>query len=84
MDCNYEKEGTRGLTLCVRRFLRARRAAGGTGGRIEQEETREREEAGGATVGQGGKETGPYQPKREEKTTENDGEERVDGTGGEK
>lgn len=62
MDCNYKKKGNRGLTLCVRRFLQAMRAAGGMSAR-EEERTEWEREAGWATVGQGGKETRPYQPK---------------------
>lgn len=55
--------------------------SGGRNGRESLEG--EEEEAGGATVGQDGEETGLYQPKGEEKTTNNDGEEEIDGTGGE-
>lgn len=57
-------------------------SGGGTGERTEQEERRE---GGGrrATVGQGGKETRPYHPKGDEKTTDSGGEERADGAGGE-
>lgn len=71
------------LTLWVRRFLLGRRAASEKGGKgIGGEGKREREkETGGATVGQGGKETGLYQPKGEERTTGNDAEERVDSKG---
>lgn len=54
------------------------RASEGRGREKEREE-----ETGGATVGQGGKETGLYQPKGEERTTGNDAEERVDRKGGE-
>lgn len=61
--------------MCAQIFT-GEESDGRNGGREKRERERK---VGAATVGQGGKETRLYQPKGEEKTTGNDGEERIDG-----